>query len=142
MSVEENKKSAYRCMEEIWNKGDYSVIPEVIAPDYFGYASYAPETVIRGHEAFEEMVKYYRQAMPDIHIGVEEVIGEGDTLAIRLSNKGTFTGKVGDTEPTGKKSDYQSLLVCRYTDGKCIESITFSDRVTVNKQLGLPIPTE
>ena len=34
MSLEENKKSCYRCFEEIGNKRDMSVIPEVIAPDY------------------------------------------------------------------------------------------------------------
>ena len=139
MSVEENKKSLYRCFEEVWNKGDLSVIPEVISPDYVGIS---PGGEMRGLEAFEQMVKNQRAAMPDLHWSIDEVYGEGDTLAVRLTTTGTFTGKMGDIEPTGKRVNFQLVLINRYVDGKCVEATSFADRITQYQQLGLPIPAE
>ncbi len=34
MSVEQNVASMRRDIEEVWNKGNLSVIPEVISPQY------------------------------------------------------------------------------------------------------------
>ena len=135
MSVEENIKSCYRCFEEIWNKGDYSVIPEVMSPDYINTNSGA-----KGLELFEQSVKNQRTAMPDMKYTVDEVFGEGDTLAVRLTLTGTFTGKTGDTEPTGKSLNYKQVLINRYADGKCIEATNFSDSLSFYQQLGLPLP--
>ena len=81
MSVEENKKSAYRCFEEVWNKRDLSVIPEVIAPNYVGNN---PEANYNGLDGFERLVKVYNTAVPDMHWTVEDIFGEGDKLAIRI----------------------------------------------------------
>ncbi len=135
MSVEQNKASLYRCFEEIWNKGDLSVIPEVISPDYV-------DGTRKGLKDFEQMVKNSRAAMPDGHFKIEQVVGEGDTLAIRLTFTGTFTGKMGDTEPTGKKGSYTLILFNRYVDGKCVEANAFTDSLTMYRQFGIPLPKE
>lgn len=123
MSIEENKKSAYRCFEEVWNKRDLSVIPEVIAPDIVGYNA---QGGFKGIDSFEKLVKDYRTAIPDFHVAVEDVFGEGDKLAVRLRFTGTHTVKVGDIEPTGEPIDIVTLLINRYVDGKCVESTAYS----------------
>ena len=123
MSVEENKKSTYRIFEEIWNKGDLSVIPELISPDYVG--NNVPQK-ITGLDGFEKMITDTRTAIPDIHFTVDDVFGEGDKLAVRFTATGTQTGKVGDTEPTGEPVKAITLLINRYVDGKCVESTPYS----------------
>ena len=35
MSVEENKASVRRVYEEVWNKGNMKVVPELVSPDYY-----------------------------------------------------------------------------------------------------------
>lgn len=137
MSVEENKNSCYRCFEEVWNKGDLAVIPEVISPDYTGYS---PGGTMKGLDSFVQMVKNQRAAMPDMHWTIDEIYGDGDTLAVRLTTTGTFTGKMGDIEPTGKQANIPLVLINRYKDGKCYESTSFSDRITQYQQLGIPMP--
>lgn len=137
MSVEENIQSCYRCFEEVWNKGDLSVIPEVISPDYMNTGSGA-----KGIEKFKQSVIDARNAFPDLHYTVEEVFGEGDTLAVRLTLTGTFKGKMGDTEPTGKSLNYKQVLINRYADGKCVEATNFSDTLSFSQQLGIAIPEQ
>jgi predicted ester cyclase len=123
MSVEENKKSCYRCFEEIWNKGDLSVIPEIISPDYVGHN--VPQEYI-GQEGFKSMMQTVLTAFPDVHVSVDDVFGEGDKLAVRITTTGTQTGKYGDAEPTGESMKNITLLINRYVDGKCVESTPYS----------------
>ena len=122
MSVEENKKSCYRCFEEIWNKRDMSVIPEVIAPDYVGHN--VPQE-IQGLDGFEKMVKDALDSVPDLKVSVDDVFGEGDKLAIRITNTGTATRKVGNVEP-GQPVRMVTVLINRYVDGKCVESTPYA----------------
>ena len=136
-AVEKNKASMHRCFEEVWNKGALAVIPEVISPDYVGQTA---ASTTRGLAAFEQSVRNGRAAMPDLHYAIDSVVGEGDTLAIRLTLTGTFTGKMGDTAPTGKRLNLRMALFNRYADGKCIESIYPGNRQTANQQLGIPEP--
>jgi predicted ester cyclase len=136
MSVKQNKTSMYRCFEEIWNKGDLSVIPEVISPDYVDNGGR------KGVKDFEQYVKASRASMPDQHWTIDQVVGEGDTLAIRLTVTGTFTGKMGDVKPTGKKGSYTFVLFNRYVDGKCVEATSFGDTLAYYRQWGIPLPKE
>jgi predicted ester cyclase len=132
MSVEENKKSLTRCFEEVWNKGNYSLIPEFISPDYI-YTNGGD----KGLEGFEQFVKNARTTFPDLHYTVDEMIGEGDTLAVRLTRTGTFLGKMGDIEPTGKSINLTHVLISRFADGKCIETTSFHDMLDFSQQLGI-----
>lgn len=34
MSIEENKENIRRQIEECWNKGDFSSVPELVSPDF------------------------------------------------------------------------------------------------------------
>lgn len=126
MSVEENVRSCYRCFEEVWNKGDLSVIPEVIAPDYVG--NNVPQKYI-GQDGFKDMMQAVLTAYPDVHVSVDDVFGEGDKLAVRITTTGTQTGKYGDTEPTGELMKSVTCLINRYVDGKCVESTPYSSQV-------------
>lgn len=136
MSVEENKKTLYRVFEEVWNKGNLDLIPELVSPDYYHHVI---ET--RGIEGYKQMVVTTREAFPDLHYTVDDVIGEGDWLAARLTWTGTFTGKFGDTEPTGKKISMSHANFSRYENGKCVEVVRFGDSLAFYQQAGVMPPT-
>ena len=139
MSVEQNKATLRRVFEEVWNKGNLELIPELVSPDYVHHGLQGES---KGHEGYRQMVTSTRNAMPDLHYTVEDVVGEGDKLAVRLSWSGTFTGKMGDIEPTGKKVNMKQALFNRYVDGKCVEAIPFMDTVTLYQQMGISPPTD
>ena len=132
MSVEDNKKSLTRSLDEVWNNGNYSIIPEVISPDYI-YTNGGD----KGLEGFEQFVKNMRTTFPDLHYAVDEMIGEGNTLATRVTLTGTFLGKMGNIEPTGKSIKLTHVLISRFADGKCIETTSFHDMLAFSQQLGI-----
>ena len=139
MLIEQNIASMQRCFEEVWNKGNLSAIPEVISPHYVSYCTQQGETG-RGLGAFEQNVKNWRGAMPDLHYAVESVAGAGEWLETRLTLTGTFTNKWANIEPTGKRVYHRFSLFSRYMDGKCVEATTCSDSASFAKKTGLPNP--
>ncbi len=86
------------------------------------------------------MVTMYRTAIPDCHYTIEDVVGEGDKLVAHLSWSGTLTGKLGDTEPTGKHFDIRGAIFYRYVDGKCAGAMTFWNMLAMSQQLGISSP--
>ena len=100
MSVEQNKAAFKRIIEEVFNKGDLAVIPELIAP---GYVMNSPAGKIEGQEGFKQYIITARIAFPDLNLEIDEMVGEGDKLAAQIVVKGTFKGKYLDFEPTGNQ---------------------------------------
>ena len=90
MGVEENKANIRRQVEEFWNKGDFSSVPELISPDFI-YP--IPTEELIGHAGFKQWVKIWHTACPDFHMTINEMVGEDDTVVVNLSWTGTFTGK-------------------------------------------------
>ena len=138
MSTEENKAVIRRVVEEVLNKGDMSVVPELIAPDY---VYHSPFGEFKGPEGFKQFITMFRTAFPDLHLTVEDMVAEGDKLAARVSWRGTFKGKFGDLEPTGKQVNMTSDFY-RFKGGKEVEALPFTDMLTFYQQLGVAPPME
>ena len=139
MSVEQNIASIRRCFEEVWNRGNLEAVPELISPRYVSYSTQKGETG-SGLSAFEQNVRKWRAAVPDLHYAVDSVAGAGEWLETRLTLTGTFTGRWADTEPTGKPIYHRFSLFSRYVDGKCVEATTCSDSANLSRRSGLPNP--
>jgi predicted SnoaL-like aldol condensation-catalyzing enzyme len=90
MSTDENKTRQRRVWEEVFNKGNLAIIPELIAPDYVYRSPLGME--VKGPEGFKQMVTRVRTAFPDIHFTIEDIIAEEDKVVTR------FTRWVGGKE--------------------------------------------
>jgi predicted ester cyclase len=133
MSVEQNKATLKRMYDEVWNKGNWSIVPEVVSPDY-QHGDY------KGPEGWKQLVSSMRTAFPDLHDSIDQVIGEGDWLAYRVSNTGTFKAKYGDMEPTGKKLKMTQILFSQFKNGKLVATVALSDMLAFYQTLGLAPP--
>ena len=137
MSVEGNKATIRRAVEEAWNKGNLAVADELIAPDY---VYHGPLGEFKGPEGFKQSVTMTRTALPDFHMKIDDMVGEGDTLAVRVTWRGTFKGKFGDIEPTGKQISMTSAYFYRFEGGKEVEALPFMDMLAFYQQLGISPP--
>lgn len=90
MSVAENKAIVMRYMDEVWTKGNVDAIDELMAPD-FAYSNWYQ---VEGNREFQKQkIAGIRATAPDLHATVHEIIGEGNTVALRYSLEGTMEGK-------------------------------------------------
>ena len=141
MSVEENKENIRRHVDEIWHKGNMEAVDELIAPNYVLRNPQGDD--ITGTEGFKQaVVTMARTIFPDIHWTIDNMIGEGDYVAVQYTFTGTFTGKMGDVEPTGKKMTQQQVIIYRFENGKQVETRIYRDMLSMYQQLGITIPSQ
>src|SRR5690242_12654242 len=80
MDIEANK-SFVRGYIEMWNTGNVALADEVLAAAWMDHAH--PEVV--GTDSVKQSVVRVRTAFPDFHITIEQIVGEGDLVAIRAT---------------------------------------------------------
>jgi steroid delta-isomerase-like uncharacterized protein len=56
---------------------------------------------VTGTEAFKQFVAVYRNAFPDLHFELEDVIAEGNRVAVRWTSTGTHLGELMGIPPNG-----------------------------------------
>jgi steroid delta-isomerase-like uncharacterized protein len=137
MGIEENKVNIRRQVEEFWNKGDFSSVPELISPD-FVYP--IPNGELKGHDGFKQWVKIWHTACPDFHMTINKIVGEDDTVVVSLSWTGTFTGKFMDYEPTGNKIIMTEAWFIHFKDGKDTGPTPFANLLSLFQQMGIYPP--
>lgn len=135
MSTEENKAIIRRVYEEVINQGDFAVADELFPSNYVYRAPGSPE--FRGPEGFKQLIGTYRNAFPDLHLTVEEVVAEGNTVVSRYTARGTHQGELMDIPPTGKQVATPGIVITRFADGKMMEDFEILDRLSMLQQLGV-----
>jgi predicted ester cyclase len=74
---------------------------------------------------------------PDYHHTIEQIITDGDMVAVRLTASGTHQAPFMGVGPTGKIITNQVLMMMRVKDGKIIEYWANADLASTLEQLGL-----
>jgi steroid delta-isomerase-like uncharacterized protein len=137
MSTEDNKAVARRAFDVI-NTGNLDVVDELIAPEYLYSAPGTPE--VRGPEGWKQLISMYRAAFPDLHMTVDDVLAEGDKVAVRWSATGTHRGELMGIPPTGKRVTVTGMIMSRCAGGKFVEEHEIFDSLGMLQQLGA-VPT-
>jgi len=135
MSVEQNKATLKRMYDEVWNTGDVSKLSELVSPDY-------QMGDIKGPEGLGQTVNMFRSAFPDLHFTIDQVIGEGDSIAYRITGEGTHQGDFGNLKPTGKKMKWTQFFFQEYKEGKVLRTAGLADYLSMLQQMGYIPPTE
>ncbi len=137
MPAEENKALFRRAYEELWNRGNLSVADELIAPDFINHAASPGSN--RGSESMRGSVIWARNAFPDLHFEIEELVAEGDIVAGRLTMSGTHQGSLMGEPPTGRSLRTNHMHFVRFRDGKVVEHWGARDALGMMRQLGMVV---
>lgn len=135
MSVEDNKANVRRFTEEVFNKQNLAIIDELISDDYIVNGVGGQQ--LRGLDGVRMMITMYTTAFPDLHMTIDDLIGEGDTVACRFTTTGTHKGEFMGIPPTGKMVSISGYSFNRLKDKKQIETWGLSDWMTAMQQLGV-----
>jgi steroid delta-isomerase-like uncharacterized protein len=133
-----NKDIAKRLRQEIWNTGNLAIADQICAEEAVFYQN-DPQTpdIGRGPSALKSIVTKYRTAFPDAHITIEDIVAEGDRVAIRWTGRGTNKGNLGRISSTGKLVTVTGIDIVRISNGKVYENWTNWDKLGMLQQLGI-----
>ena len=112
-----------------------SVADEIIAPDFIDHDPVSGQG--SGLEGYKEMVGAFRAAFPDLRVRNEDVIAEGDKVAVRWTARGTHGGALMDIPPTGRQVTLKGVDVLRIERGKIVERWGEFDALGMLQQLGV-----
>ena len=137
MSVERNKDTFRRYVEEVWKDEKLDIADEVFAEKYLSHQSNGT-ALERGPEDVKKFVKEYRFAFSDIEDIVEDMIGEGDRVVTRWTLRVTHTGEFRGIPATGKRITITGIGIFRFSEeGKVVESWDNLDQLGMLRQLGV-----
>jgi len=134
MSTEESKALVRREYEQGVNKKDFDVRDGALASNYLGHFPGVPP--IQGIEAFKQFTSGFFTAFPDLQTTIEDLIAEGDKVAVRQTWRGTHTGNFLGIPPTGKQVVFTSTEFYRVAGGKLAEEWVGRDMLGLLQQLG------
>ena len=132
--LEANKALVLRTHEEVWSKGDLTVIDELYSAEYVAHWADGGDT---DREGLKTIVAEARAAFPDMTEDIVHIVAEGDLVVTHFISSGTFTGDLNGLQPSGKKVSRPEIAIHRIANGKIVEQWTVSDQLTLMKQLGL-----
>jgi steroid delta-isomerase-like uncharacterized protein len=131
---EQNKALERRLIENVWNKGNLSVVDDVVASDYVGHQA---RSDTRGPDGFKQYFAMLRGAFPDIHFTIEDQIAEGDRVTTRWTARATHQGTFQGIPPTGNSGVVTGITINRFSNGKAVEGWTNLDELGLLQQLGV-----
>ena len=113
MSEEENKAIFRRYIEEIANQGNLEVTDDI----FDHYIAHQPDGSMleRGPEDVKRFHREWRSAFPDIRIGVEDQVAEGDKVVSRITIRGTHQRAFRGMAPTGEEIELKGVSIFRFS---------------------------
>ena len=91
-------------------------------------------------EGLKEHIALFEAAFPRYWLKAEDMIVEGDKVAVRASFGGTHQGDLMGIAPTGKEISGDGILIYRIENEQVVEFWPAFDQLTILQQLGVIPP--
>jgi steroid delta-isomerase-like uncharacterized protein len=130
---EQNKAIAKSAFEEVLSHGRFELAEQFYAKDFVNHGIHSNA----GLEEDQTALKGWHAAFPDIVVTPEQLIAEGDLVAVYWIARGTNTGTGNGLPATGKKAELTGITIWRIIDGRIKEEWSAFDQFSMLRQLGL-----
>jgi len=116
-----------------------AAIDELFATDYVEHGGTGED--VHGIKDYKKShTSDIYSAFPNIHFTIDDMVVEGDKVAVRYTINGTHKGEFMRIPPTNKKVTLWGICIDRIAGGKFVESWVRYDTLGFKQQLGL-VPT-
>lgn len=132
-SLEQNKALVRRFVDQIFVQGRNDAVDELLAGDF------VPHTWGRmagGRDGLKQAIERVSNGLADTSMTIEDVIAEGDRVAVRLTSHARQVGEFMGLPPSGREYTIGEIHVFRIRDGKVVEHWHEADFLGMMRQLG------
>ncbi len=135
MSLEENKRLILEHYESFVHRQDAEAVKRQLAQDFQDHEM--PPGIPPGPEGALRYRAMLHSAFPDLRVKIEDIVAEGDRVAVRATWTGTHRGvlPVLPVPPANRPFRFTGMVFWRIRDGKIVERWATLDRMGLQQQL-------
>ena len=134
--IQQNQQLIRDYFNEVWNKGNLDLLDDLLSPNYLNHSSSIPDSP-PGPLGLKPIITAMRNAFPDLHYTIQDLIITKDRIVARVKMTGTHTGDFFGTPPTNKKISVNQINIEYIENGRITEHWRITDENTMMNQLGL-----
>jgi steroid delta-isomerase-like uncharacterized protein len=131
--IEENRRNVLRFLEDT-HSGRFDVIDELVAPSIrtHGFPGPDPDSRASYRRFFEDL----ESAFPRMELAVHDTVAGEGRVAVRFSVRAVHSGDYLGIPATGRRVDFNGMVLYRLEGGKIAETWLHPDNLTLLQQLG------
>jgi steroid delta-isomerase-like uncharacterized protein len=118
---ERHKELVRKIVEEMFNRGNLNVAPDIFAAEFVDRGHEQVADKHDGPEGFARFVSAVRSALPDLKAEIQNMVAEGDYVAMWNTAAATHRGELFGMPPSGKRISMRDFHFFRFADGRIVE---------------------
>jgi len=127
----QNKTIVRSLFEDGFNRDQADVVAQLVSTDY------VDGTGERGPGAFKQVMVRLRSAFPDLKYAVDDLLAEGDRVAVRWHWTGTHQGVFRGIAPTHRAVTNNGAAIFTVRGGKIVAAALETDRLGFLQGIGV-----
>jgi predicted ester cyclase len=134
MRVEDKNKRLVAAYVAAFNNRNYEKLRTLFARNAIVYG-------VLGKGGLEVVIPIWRELHDGLgtQLHVDEIIAEGDTVAVRYTERGKFIGPFRGHAPTGQTYEIAAMEWFIVHGGKIVQRWGARDAMTIARQVGIPL---
>ena len=132
--LEANKAICQRFFQELHNNQNLEIIDALVDHDVISHDPFPGQAA--GANGLKNTMRMFREAFPDLHVEILDMLAEGDRVMSRLRVSGTHRGAFLDMSPTGNAVTYDEVIILRLANGKIVEHWAVADALSLMQGIG------
>jgi predicted ester cyclase len=133
MSTEQNKDVVRRFIDEVFAKCNVDAADELATPDFIPHSW---PGVDPGIENLKQGQSRVSAGLADVSMKIEDMIAEGDKVAVRLTAHARQDGEFMGLPASGREYTISETHIFRVRDGRVAEHWVNADMLGLMQQLG------
>jgi len=130
--LEQNKAVAREIIDRIFVHQEDAAIDELIAEDFVPH-TFGP--MPPGRDGLRAGMQRAGAGLSEARFEIDDMIAEGDRVAVRVTTSARQTGPFMGLEPTGRRYSIEEIHIFRIRDGQLVEHWHQFDKMGLLQQL-------
>jgi steroid delta-isomerase-like uncharacterized protein len=122
-----------RFIDEVFVAGRFDAVDELVTEDFTPH-TWGP--MPQGRDGLKQAIERVSAGLSDASMTIDDLVAEGDLVAVRLTSSATQTGPFMGIPPTGKRYEIGEIHWFRLRDGRIAEHWHQADFLGMLRQLG------
>jgi predicted ester cyclase len=131
MSTQDNKALVKRFIREVFEQGRPEAVDALVTSNFVSHG--LPGS---GPDVMKQAIERVGKGLSNAKMTIEDVVAEGDRVAVLLTSAATQSGPFMGMPPTGRSYTIEELHLFRVADGRVAEHWHQIDALGMMRQLG------